>query len=118
MKKPKNGREDPNDHAGKDAETDERLDRAMKAMARIWRGKGPTPDELAAAPLLDFWAVTAVDGHLALTGVVTDHPTLRRGARIVTSMLLWVSDDRRAARTLSRFYRLGKPLETAVATRH
>src|SRR3546814_5119886 len=42
--------------------------------------------------------------------IVTDHPNLRQGAKIVTTSLLWASEDWSAARTVSRFYRLGVPL--------
>ena len=89
----------------------ERLREAREALVRIERGEAPTPEELAAAPRLDFWCVVMA-GHLpALAGVVTGHPNLRKGAKIVTSNVLWISDDCRAARTVSRFYRLGVPLD-------
>src|SRR3546814_15001595 len=42
--------------------------------------------------------------------IVTDHPNLRQGAKIVITSLLWASEDWSAARTVSRFYRLGVPL--------
>lgn len=89
----------------------ERLQDAREALCRIHRGEAPTPDELAAAPRLDFWCVVMAGPLPALAGVVTGHPSLRQGAKIVTSNLLWISDDCRAARTVSRFYRLGVPLE-------
>ena len=111
MKRPLNLPPDEDNPEATDEEFGARLDEAMKAMVRVWRGIGPTPEELAAAPMLDFWAITAVDGCLALTGVVTGHPVLEHGARIITSPLLWLSDDRRAARTLSRFYRLGARMD-------
>jgi hypothetical protein len=111
MKKPLNLPPDEDEPEATDEAFEARLEEAMKVMVRVWRGKGPTPEELSDAPKLDFWAITAVDGCLALTGVVTNHPGLRHGARIITSPLLWISDDRRAARTLSRFYRLGVRLD-------
>jgi len=114
MKKWLNLPPDEADFEARDEEFEARLDAAMKVMVRVWRGDSPTPEELSEAPRLDFWAITAVDGCLALTGVVTDHPVLKHGARIVTSPLLWLSDDRRAARTLSRFYRLGIRLDEAT----
>ena len=92
-----------------------RLTEASAALIRIRRGESPTAEELSAAPLLEFWAFTAADGILALTGVVTDHPTLPRGARIITSPLLWVAPDLRSARTLSRFYRLGVRLDDELS---
>jgi len=84
-----------------------KLNAAAAALERIARGAAPTPEELAFAPRLDFWRICAHDGFLLLHGFVTGHPKFSDGTRIVTSSVLWVSDDRRAARTLSRFYRLG-----------
>jgi hypothetical protein len=37
---------------------------------------------------------------------------------IATSPLLWISHDRHAARTVSRFYRLGPSLEQVLLRRH
>ena len=88
----------------------ERMSDARDALARIHRGEAPTVEELAAAPRLDFWGVVEIQDTFALVGVVTDHPNLRQGAKIVTSTLLWASEDWSAARTVSRFYRLGVPL--------
>jgi hypothetical protein len=96
----------------------QRLKLARTALERIERGEAPTPAELAAAPQLEGWYRTEHGGCLALGGFVSGHPTLADGAHIATSPLLWMSDDERAARTLSRFYRLGMPLEAALATRH
>ena len=89
----------------------ERLQDARDALQRIHRGEAPTPEELAAAPRLDFWGVVMAGQLPSLVGVVTGHPNLRQGAKIVTSNLLWISDDGHAARTVSRFYRLGVPLD-------
>ena len=95
-----------------------KLNAAAAALERIARGAAPTPEELAAAPRLDFWTVAAEDGFLMLQGVVSGHPAFEDGTKIVTSALLWVSDDRRAARTLSRFYRLGVRFDEAVPSAH
>jgi len=53
-----------------------------------------------------------------LQGIVTRHPRLADGALIETSPLLLLAADRSAARTVSRFYRLGPPLEEIVSRRH
>jgi len=87
-----------------------RLRAARDALARIERGESPTAEELAAAPLLEFWCVVVDPPFPVLRGVVTDHPHLADGATVGTSPLLWLADDRSAARTLSRYYRLGVPL--------
>jgi len=85
------------------------------AIERIRLGQTPTDEELSTAPLLECWHVTEHHGFVALGGYVTRHPSLPDGAYILTSRLLWVSDDRHAARTASRFYRLGSSLEEALA---
>lgn len=71
----------------------------------------PTPEELAAAPLLEGWSMARVEGDvgLALVGSVTAHPRLGDRPAIVTSELQALDFDRRWARTRSRVYRLGRP---------
>src|SRR3546814_1327962 len=76
----------------------------------------PISAELASAPQLDFWYLTERGLVLALGGIVTGHPNLADGAHVRTSALLWIADDKSIARTISRFYRLGTPLEDALAT--
>lgn len=91
-----------------------RLQAARAALERISRGESPTAEELASAPLLDFWCVVVEPPFPVLQGVVTGHPRLADGAMIGTSPLLWLAEDQSAARTLSRFYRLGVPLDNAM----
>lgn len=88
-----------------------RLKDAREALKRIERGEAPTAEELALAPRLDFWCVVAEEPYFVLQGVVTGHPHLKDGATIGTSPLLWLADDGTAARTVSRFYRLGQRLD-------
>lgn len=92
-------------------ETQKLLRDAKAALERIQRGLSPTKEELAEAPLLDPWTVATDGQSVALTGVVTGHPRLRDGATILTSNLLWMRPDRKAARTVSRFYRLGQMMD-------
>lgn len=96
----------------------QRLEDAKEALARLERGETPSAAELASAPQIDFWYLTEHGLVLALGGVVTGHPNLADGAHVCTSALLWIADDKKTARTLSRFYRLGVPLEDALATKH
>jgi hypothetical protein len=91
-----------------------RLQAARAALQRIERGAEPSPDELAGAPLLSFWCVVVEPPFPVLQGVVTGHPNLADGAMIGTSPLLWLAENRSAARTLSRYYRLGIPLDKAM----
>lgn len=83
------------------------LREAEAAMQRIREGISPTVEELAEAPHLEFWSVVTDGETFALQGVVTGHPNLQDGLIITTSQLLWVAEDRKSARTVSRFYRLG-----------
>ena len=81
---------------------------------RIQLGQAPTNEELAAASLLECWQLTEHHNCLALGGYVSGHPSLPDGAYILTS-LVWTAEDRHAARTVSRFYRLGFSLEALSA---
>jgi hypothetical protein len=76
---------------------------------------GVPPEDLATdAPLLDRWLV-ARHPAACLLGQSTGHPLLPGVNReIVTSDLMLLSRDHLWARTLSRWYRLGRP---AVGTR-
>jgi hypothetical protein len=71
---------------------------------------GISPENLAVdAPLLDHWLV-AVRPASCLVGRSTGHPLLPGvGRAIVTSDLMLMSRDHEWARTLSRWYRLGRP---------
>ena len=70
---------------------------------------GTPPEDLAGdAPILDHWLV----GRRAipcLVGLSTGHPRLTgEGRPIATSDVWLMSNDRAWARTLSRWYRLGR----------
>jgi len=71
---------------------------------------GSLPEELAGVdpPILDRW--TPALGHkLYLVGLSTGHPKLVGENRLIsTSELMFVSEDQTYARTLSRWYRLGR----------
>lgn len=96
----------------------QRIHDATEALARLNRGEEPSAEELSAAPLLETWYMTERQGFLALGGTVFGHPTLADAVEVRTSCVLWIAADRRAARTVSRFYRLGTPLEDLLATKH
>jgi hypothetical protein len=77
--------------------------------------RGPTTEELAAAPVLKLWhPIWGQPRFLCLAGSTGGHPTLGRD-RITTSPLIVLAPDLTWARTLSRFYRLEEPLEHALA---
>ena len=69
------------------------------------------------APLLDQWDL-AQRTAICLVGRSNGHPLLPgMGRQIATSDLWLLSADRRWARTLSRWYRLGEPCEDAARVR-
>jgi hypothetical protein len=71
---------------------------------------GSRPEELAGVdrPILDRWA-PALGHKLYLVGLSTGHPKLVGQNRLIsTSELMLVSEDQTYARTLSRWYRLGR----------
>ncbi len=86
-----------------------------KALQAIEDAKaGPSPDTLAAAPLLHLWSPVFIGADLCLAGKATGHPHLPDGI-ITTSMLLALAPDLTWARTFSRFYRLDRPLDAALS---
>ena len=88
----------------------ETLAAGLRAALRIQEGELPTDADLAAAPRLEGWAIEEVEANLyRLVGVVTGHPTVADGW-CTTSVLLVIDENRKWARTVSRLYRLGRPL--------
>lgn len=85
------------------------FDEAMCELARLNAGHVPSDSDLAAAPLLTDYIVESC-GHLyRLYGVVKDHPVLDDGW-CTTSPLIAVGPHQAWCRTVSRYYRLGRPL--------
>jgi hypothetical protein len=82
----------------------------LKAAVRIQHGELPTAADLAMAPRLEGWAIEEVSpGLFLLVGVVSGHPRVADGW-CSTSVLLVLDKHRKYARTVSRLYKLGKPL--------
>ena len=89
-----------------------RWEASLAALDHLTAGGAPDRHELAAAPLLDGWRRTLVPAvEPALVGRVADHPRLPGRRQIVTSRLLAIDLDAGFARTLSRYYRLGRPCD-------
>ncbi|WP_378950126.1 DUF6634 family protein [Mesorhizobium sp. ANAO-SY3R2] len=104
----------PRDHHPSEAfvcET-ERLARLVADMERIRHGD--LPQVLAGgedAPILDRWTLSHRPA-LCLAGLSTGHPRLAGVNRAIATSDVWLmSEDRTWARTLSRWYRLGRPAE-------
>lgn len=87
----------------------ENFQSAIADLERLRGGWRPDADALAHAPTLSGWSpLPGPDRDCpSLTGKVSGHPTLGKSDFSMTSALLWISEDRTLARTLSRFYRLG-----------
>ena len=80
-------------------------------MERIHRGKSPEDMAGSEPPILDRWilASTMVP---CLAGLSAGHPRLVGENRLIGTSDLWLlSQDRTWARTLSRWYRLGRPAD-------
>lgn len=88
-----------------------RLESLCADLRRIADGLGPTAADLASAPWLDEY-VQVVRGVPCLVGKQTGHP-ICKGEHIVTSEVWAIAPALGWARTLSRFYRLGRPRGTA-----
>jgi hypothetical protein len=85
-----------------------RLKALVADMEAVQAGRGPTypPQD---APLLDRWAL-AQRPATCLVGRSSGHPLLPGEDRVIATSDLWlISGDRKWARTLSRWYRLGEP---------
>lgn len=77
--------------------------------------QGVVPERLATEPpILERW-VMAQRPAMCLAGLSFGHPLLTGEARpIVTSDLILIAEDHSWARTLSRWYRLGRPADSPL----
>jgi hypothetical protein len=74
----------------------------------IRSAKAPTERQYDEAPLIRDWSTALDPTGLRLVGHVADHPGIRSGLAMTSQ--LWTADrSDRWVRTLSRFYRLGRP---------
>lgn len=86
----------------------ENLEKALRAIRAV--EIGPTFEDLAQAPLIDFWVtVSRSSAEICLLGEVSNHPTLGTDD-ILTSPIVALNRTEGWGRSLSRWYRLGKPL--------
>jgi|TARA_A100001391_G_scaffold51157_1_gene31213 hypothetical protein len=89
-----------------------KLERAQAALEAIKVGHEPTYHQLAKAPMLDAWAPSEMGGS-RICGFVEGHPTIDDGP-CTTSAVLHIADDKTWCRTISRYYRLGRPLQDII----
>jgi hypothetical protein len=90
------------------------LGRRLRVLAddcdHLERGRPVPPVLLQKAPLITDWVPALTPQGVQLLGHVTGHPLLGDCAAATTP--LWLADpDGAWARSLSRFYRLGPPLD-------
>lgn len=88
-----------------------RLKALSADMERVLEGILPEAIATEEPPLLDRWIL---GNRLSpcLVGLSTGHPTLVGANRAIATSNVWLmSDDMTWARTLSRWYRLGRPAE-------
>lgn len=85
------------------------LDRVLAAIQAV--DAGPSPAELAQAPFLDAWRpLVGIFGSPVLWGKVSGHPRLG-SAMITTSRLIAIDREAGWARSLNRWFRLGRAAE-------
>jgi hypothetical protein len=98
-------------------EDDDATAQLKRAVTRYLKGEGPSPAELADAPLLENWQAIAtafvpergpLTLAMVLVGRVTGHPRVGDARSIRTSQLIWLDQHRKWARTWNRVYRLGE----------
>lgn len=94
-----------NDAARDSRSFPERLRELADDLETLDRGKRPTADILADAPVLEGWAVGTVPVPV-LRGVASGHPSIATGRPVVTTQVM-ATDNATWARTLSRYYVLG-----------
>ena len=86
-----------------------RLQRLANDLIMLEEGIIPVDSK---APILDNW-IRASRTVTCLAGEVTDHPLLTgKQRRIITSDVWVMAEELGCARTLSRWYRLGRPYGT------
>lgn len=87
--------------------------RLLSDLEQLEAGTLDTSDIRAKAPMLDDYRLIIGWSH-AMKGIVTGHPLLPDGHEIVTSQLMYLDPAVGLARTLSRWYRVGKPWQRQV----
>jgi hypothetical protein len=84
----------------------DRLQRLVTDLMLLGNGHLSVSDN---APILDYWVRTSRSAP-CLAGEVSDHPLLPGNGRLImTSDVFVIAEDAGCARTLSRWYRLGRP---------
>ena len=80
----------------------------MQALDDIRRGRHPDKAALATCPRIHDWRVIPRPDP-CLTGIMFNHPTIADGRQGITTGLWVLAPALGYARTITRFYALGKP---------
>lgn len=95
-------------YRGEDRDLAEKFQGLAADLALIGNGEGPGPSDLLGSPILQAWAEVPFAA-IRLTGTGKGHPRLGDSEILTTSIAVVVNETERWARTLSRYYRLGRP---------
>jgi hypothetical protein len=89
----------------------ERLAEMLRDLDRLRGGWVPSNHDFDAAPRLTHWRSVEIFGSRlpALFGLCEGHPVLGSRAIMTSPMVAFDGESYRWARTVSRFYRLGRP---------
>ncbi|MCE7028096.1 DUF6634 family protein [Jiella avicenniae] len=90
---------------GAEAEDRRTLQNLVDDLHRYAAERGPTPEELAAAPLISDVVLVADPVAVRLAGIVTGHPLVGPG-RAVTSRIYAIDPQARWVRSYSRLWRV------------
>ena len=99
----------PEGVSGHLAEEIARLESLTADLEQLALGRLPSPEAVAAAPLIDCWA-QGLRSEPCLIGQMQGHPLCRGPVSVTSGLWVW-APELGWARTLSRFSRLGRPLE-------
>ncbi|MPR11365.1 DUF6634 family protein [Microvirga tunisiensis] len=92
----------------------DRLVRLTADLMAVRHSRGPTKSDLEDTPILGNWE-RGTRSVACLIGNVCDHPMLPGKERLVATSDLWIlAPDQGWARTMSRWYRLGRPREASL----
>jgi hypothetical protein len=94
-------------YRGEDRSMHEKMLGLAADLAEINLGGGPRPIDLLGAPILHQWQEEPFRGTL-LSGIVGNHPRFGTGNSVRTSQAVIINERAGWARTVSRFYRLGR----------
>lgn len=88
------------------------LDSARTDIVALEAGRLPDGTAIETLPRLSSWGLSADSrpDYPQLVGLVQGHPRLPDGAAITTSVVLWMDERRKLARTLNTLYRLERGL--------